>query len=44
MTYAAEGMGSLMPSAAVFPSDLVIKQSSYPAGEAAAFQMDYSCA
>ena len=33
MMYAAEGMGSLMPSAAVFSSDFVKEHSSYPTGD-----------
>jgi len=44
MAYAAEGMGSLTPSAAVFSSDLLKEHSSYPAGGLATCQMDNSCA
>jgi len=44
MAYAAEGMGSLTPSAAVFSSDFVKEHSSYPTGDPATCQMDNSCA
>jgi len=43
MTYAAEGMGSLTQTAAVFSSDLVKEHSSYSAGGLATCQMDNSC-